>query len=221
MDEDFEYFLINFGQPIEKQDVPESAFKRYQGILPDQLLQYWREVGWCGFANGLFWLVNPEEWDDPMETMLDQTGFLERDAYHVIARNAFGDLWVWGQKTGPSISTLSSRGMVFPRMPRPTFGSKGIDFEMQLFFGGQTIDGTDLIDDKQKPLFDRAFKKLGPLKSNEVYGFAPLPALGGACDLKYLKKVQADVYMDLLAQNTPMRVMPDYAALAQAQNNGS
>lgn len=46
----------------------------------------------------------------------------------------------------------------------------------------------------------------------------PLPALGGACELKYVQKVQADVYMDLRARNTPMRVMPDYAAIASGNN---
>jgi hypothetical protein len=50
-----------------------------------------------------------------------------------------------------------------------------------------------------------------------VYGFVPLPALGGACDLKYLQKVEAATYMDMLAQSTPMRVMPDYAAIADGR----
>lgn len=217
MDENFEYFLENFGPVLDKNPVPESAFKKYQGVLPDQLLSYWRAVGWGGFARGLFWLVNPEEWDEPMEAMLEDTGFLERDAYHVIARNAFGDLWLWGQKTGGSLSIMSSRGMVFPSMPVPSFGDRGIDFEMRLFFSGLEVQDVDLLDDQQKPLFDRALKKLGPLQPHEVYGFVPLPALGGACELKYLQKVEAATYMDLLAQSTPMRVMPDYAAIADGR----
>lgn len=216
MDEYFEYFLENFGPVLDKNPVPESAFQKYQGVLPDQLLTYWREVGWSGFAGGLFWLVNPEEWDEPMETMLEDTGFLERDAYHVIARNAFGDLWLWGQKTGGSLRIRSADGMVFPRSPRKGFGEKGMDFEMSIWFVGQPQE-FDLLDDKQEPLFARALEKLGPLESHEVYGFVPLPALGGACDLKYLQKVEAATYMDLLAQSTPMRVMPDYAAIADGR----
>jgi hypothetical protein len=217
MDEDFAYFLSNFEPIGEQQEVPQSAFTKFQGVLPDQLLHYWREVGWCSFANGLFWMVNPDDWDEPMELMLDDTGFLERDAFHVIARNAFGDLWLWGQKTGGSISIISTRGMIFPHAPNAAFGDMGIDFEMQLYFGGQEIKSVDLLDDRQKPLFERAHKKLGPLKANEVYGFVPLPAMGGACELKHLQKLQADVYMDLLARNTPMRVMPDYAAIASGR----
>lgn len=217
MDEALEYFLEKFGPLVDKNPVPESAFKKYQGVLPDQLLSYWRLVGWGGFAKGLFWLVNPEEWDDPMETMLEDTGFLERDAYHVIARNAFGDLWLWGQKTGGSLRIRCADGMVFPSMPSASFGDKGIDFELQNFMAFKRVKDVDLLDNQQTPLFDRAFKKLGLLQPNEVYGFVPLPALGGACDLKYLQKVEAFTYMDMLAQNTPMRVMPDYAAIADGR----
>ena len=214
MDEDFEYFLSKFPLMETRQKVPETAFQKYRGVLPDQLLHYWREVGWGGFAHGKFWMVDPQAWDEPMELMLEETGFLERDAYHVIARNAFGDLWLWGQRTGASLRIRAADGMVFPKSPREGFGARGIDFEMQLFFSGTSVDSTDLLDDKQKPLFERAYKKLGPLQAHEVYGFVPLPAMGGACELKYLQKVQADVYMDLLARNTPMQVMPDYAGIA-------
>ena len=217
MDQYFEYFLKEFGPVLDKNPVPESAFKKYQGVLPDQLLTYWRAVGWGGFARGLFWLVTPEEWDEPMETMLEDTGFLERDAYHVIARNAFGDLWLWGQKTGRSLRIRCADGMVFPSMPVPSFGDRGIDFEMRLFFSGLEVQNVELLDDTQQPLFNRAFEKLGQLQPHEVYGFVPLPALGGACDLKYLQKVEAASYMDMLAQSTPMRVMPDYAAIADGR----
>lgn len=217
MDENFEYFLEKFGPVICKQAVPESALKKYRGVLPDQLLQYWREVGWCGLANGLFWLVDPNEWDDPMEAMLESTSFLERDAYHVIARNAFGDLWLWGQKTGGSLRIRASDGMVFPQMPDADFGTKGIDFELQLFFAVKSPGDVDLVANDEKPLFQRAYEKLGPLETQQVYGFVPLPAMGGASELKYLQKLEAATYMDLIAQNTVMRVMPDYAAIADGR----
>lgn len=91
-----------------------------------------------------------------------------------------------------------------------------MDFEMSIWFVGEPSE-FDLLDDNQTPLFDRAFKKLGLLQPNEVYGFVPLPSFGGACDLKYLQKVEAATYMDMLAQSTPMRVMPDYAAIADGR----
>jgi hypothetical protein len=147
---------------------------------------------------------------------LRSMGFLELDAYHLIARNAFGDLWLWGQKTGGSLRIRASDGMIFSRAPRAGLGAKGIDFEMLLFFAASDRDSVDLLGNQQERLFGRAYEKLGPLKTSEVYGFVPLPAMGGASELQYLQKVPADVYMDLLARNTPMRIMPGYAAIASA-----
>ncbi len=214
MDENFEYFLEKFGSVICRQVVPELALEKYKGVLPDQLLHYWREIGWCGLANGLFWLVDPNEWHVPMETMLADASLLERDIYHVIARNAFGDLWLWGQKTGGSLRIKASDGMVFPQMPASDFGTRGINFELQLFFAVKSPGDVDLIADDEKPLFQRAYEKLGPLEAHQVYGFVPLPALGGATELNYLQKLEAATYMDLVAQSTVMRVMPDYTAIA-------
>jgi hypothetical protein len=54
MDEDFACFLAEFGPAIDKRDVPPSTIARYRGKLPDQLLAYWDEYGWCGYADGLF-----------------------------------------------------------------------------------------------------------------------------------------------------------------------
>jgi len=48
MDEDFEYFLEKMGPAIDKRYVPPTSIERYRGKLPDQLLAYWEEHGWCG-----------------------------------------------------------------------------------------------------------------------------------------------------------------------------
>ena len=61
MDEDFAGFLEHFGPPIQPRAVPPSSIERYRGKLPDQLLNDWSEQGWCGYADGLFWIVNPRE----------------------------------------------------------------------------------------------------------------------------------------------------------------
>lgn len=214
MDEGLEYFLEEFGPIVQPQDVPDAALRQYAGVLPDKLLSYWREVGWSGFAQGLYWLVDPALWEEPMQRMLGETGFLKTDVYHVIARNAFGDMWLWGQQTGGSLHICSSDGMVFPRSQRPGFGEKGMDFEMQIYFSTSEPRDIDLLGSDEKPLFERAYRKLGPLRADQVYGFVPLPALGGGGDLNSLQILDAETYMDLLAEVTPMRVMPDYAAIA-------
>jgi hypothetical protein len=60
---DFEYFLENMGPVISKRRAPPSSLARFQGKLPDQLLAFWDEHGWCGYADGLFWTVDPQEYE--------------------------------------------------------------------------------------------------------------------------------------------------------------
>ena len=100
MDEDFEGFLEDFGPAIEKRAVPTSRLEYYHGKLPNKLLAYWQAYGWCGYADGLFWTVDPEEYDSVVEAWIGETEFMEQDAYHIIARTAFGGLYFWARGPG-------------------------------------------------------------------------------------------------------------------------
>ncbi|MGC9357443.1 MAG: GAD-like domain-containing protein, partial [Anaerolineae bacterium] len=48
-------FLAAHGPPTQVQPVPTEAVEHYRGRLPDDLLTFWQEVGWCAFAGGLLW----------------------------------------------------------------------------------------------------------------------------------------------------------------------
>ena len=67
----------------------------------------------------------------------------------------------------------------------------------------------DLEDVDEKPLFERAFKKLGPLTHNTMYGFSPVLSVTGEPRLESLKIVDAQVHLELLAQLTPREIMLD------------
>lgn len=52
--------------------------------MPDQLLSYWQEEGWCSYANGLFWTVDPDEYEDPFNKWLGNTKLEQLDAFHLL-----------------------------------------------------------------------------------------------------------------------------------------
>ncbi|MNJ79554.1 hypothetical protein D3C77_776150 [compost metagenome] len=54
-------------------------------------------------------------------------------------------------------------------------------------------------------LFKSALKKLGQLKSDEMYGFVPALALGGAMELKNLQKVKTIEHLEFLSQLSPLQ----------------
>jgi len=141
MDEDFACFLAEFGPAIDRRHVPPSTIARYRGKLPNQLLAYWEEYGWCGYGDGLFWTVNPQQYEPALEAWIGETPFMEQDAYHVIARSAFGLLYLWGEKTGDTLRLFAPASCCFTSASDDDVDR---DFEMRVFFGSLWRDNNDV-----------------------------------------------------------------------------
>jgi hypothetical protein len=193
MDEFFSIFLDTFGGPVDRREVPTSSIERYKGKLPNQLLEYWDEHGWCGYGDGIFWIVNPQEYEGALASWIEGTTLEQRDTYHVIARSAFGDLYLWGEKTGSSLRIIS----VLSRCVIDNFeiASEEMDRELQNFLLSTEVEYNDFDD-----LFQPAKKKLGTLRHDEMYGFVPALMLGGPDTLDHLEKVKAVEHLTLLSQ---------------------
>jgi len=200
MDELFEYFLEKLGPPVHRREVPASSIERYRGKLPDQLLTYWQEHGWSGYADGLFWTVDPQEYEPVLEAWIGDTPFMEQDAHHVIARSAMGKIYFWGERSGYSLKLSAFDAFLLPMFDMDLRGSP--DEQLQKFFAFRDREENDLDD-----LFVPALKKLGHLHHDEMYGFVPALALGGPATLDHLQKVKAVEHLVLLAQLSELRVL--------------
>ena len=198
MDKVFARFLEKFGGPVDRQEVPVSSIDRYRGRLPNQLLEYWAEHGWCGYGDGIFWLVNPQEYDGVVSSWIERTTFEERDTYHLIARSAFGDLYLWGEKTGASLDITSHLSRYTTHTSIYTGDQMDKGFQSFLFSVG--VDSNDYGD-----LFKPAKKKLGTLGHDEMYGFVPALMFGGPDTLDHLEKVKAVEHLTLLSQITELQ----------------
>jgi hypothetical protein len=200
MDEYFEYFLEKMGPPVHKRHVPPSSIERFRGRLPDQLLDYWEEHGWCGYADGLFWTVDPLEYEPVLEAWIGESQFMEKDAYHIIARSAFGELYFWGERTGESLRIFAPGSYCLPN--ESIFTESELELGLRAFFSVRDREENDFAE-----MFNPAFAKLGQLVHDEMYGFVPALALGGTADLSRLKKVKAVEHLVFLAQLAPLNVM--------------
>ncbi|WP_082547803.1 GAD-like domain-containing protein [Massilia sp. Root335] len=199
-DEDFEVFIDEFGEATHRTDVPAEAIQKWKGKLPDQLLTYWREEGWSGYANGLFWIVNPDDYEDIVDEWLEDTSLEQIDAFHVIGRTAFGDLYVCGERSGVNMTISCPINAIFslPKDLKPK-SKEDQDWSVRSFIG-LSISECDLKDESGRQLFQRALKKLGPLEPDEVYGFEPAIAVGGKMRLENLGKLKLDVHLTILRQ---------------------
>jgi len=200
VDELFEYFLKKMGPAFDRHDVPVSSIERYRGKLPDQLLAYWQEHGWSGYADGLFWTVDPQEYEPVLEAWVGDTSFMEQDALHIIARSAFGGLYFWGERTGYALKLFAPGAYMLPMNDAP--GGESLDQQAQMFFGYTKRAPNDFAE-----LFAPALKKLGRLRHDEMYGFVPALALGGPSDLAHLQKVKAVEHLVILGQLSDLRVL--------------
>ncbi|GKS05729.1 DUF1851 domain-containing protein [Pseudomonas syringae pv. theae] len=198
MDEDFAFFLEKFAPATGRDEVPGSSIAKYKNRLPGQLLTYWVDHGWCGYADGLFWTVNPQDYEELLARWLMGTGLPEEDKYHVIARSAFGKLYVWGERKGSCLTINSYLARYTPRTSK--FTGENLEFGMKAFFSSKKPDESDL-----DGLFKPALEKLGPLKSDEMYGFVPALALGGPMELKNLQKVKTIEHLTFLSQLSPLQ----------------
>ncbi|UUA71079.1 GAD-like domain-containing protein [Cellvibrio sp. QJXJ] len=216
LDDRFEWFLEQFGEPQNSIAVDNSTLGAYKGVLPNRLLEYWQEYGFCRFKDGLFWIVNPSDYHESMNTWLKGTGVLDLDSFHVIARTGFGSLLLWGKKTGQSwrIDIIDSQ-LFFKRSDEKRILSEGEDVSLKGFFGVISPENVDLEDiDIDEPIFEQAIAKFGPLKENEMFTFEPAPFLGGKQTIKTLSKVDFFIQSEILASMGQRQIM-DIKSLAK------
>jgi hypothetical protein len=111
--------------------------------------------------------VNPQEYDGVVASWIQGTNFERRDTYHLIARSAFGDLY---------LCVIHDFEITSDEMDR----------ELQNFLLSTEVEYNDFDD-----LFKPTKKKLGTLRHDEMYGFVPALMLGGEANLDHLEKLKA------------------------------
>lgn len=205
MKHEYSDFLKRVAPGQQYAAADEEALAKYRGVLPDSLLDFWREEGWCSYAGGLFWTVNPDDyawlvdgWIKPLEGMPD-------DRYFVIARTAFGDFYCARQHGRSMILISCPYGLVMAS--KSALGNGTIERATEAFFGGTAKSRFDFSDDDDHPMFSAALASLGPLAQDEVYGFVPMLPLGGEAKVGNLQKLDLVVHVDILKQAASVELM--------------
>lgn len=200
-DGDYEYFISKFGEATTRRDVPTSSIDTWRGRLPDKLLTYWQNEGWCGYQNGLFWTVDPSDYEDLVGEWLEGTPFTRIDKFHVFARSAFGDLYLCGESSGSSVTVnCMFSGIIALNSDLRPKSAADRDVSIQSFLIMSKPSDYDENDADDSPLFSRALAKLGPLAEDEMYGFEPALVAGGTNDIAHLRKVKLDQHLTILRQ---------------------
>ena len=191
--------IDQFDKPNVVSPISKEILTKYEKIMPPILLDMWQQEGFCQFQNGLYYIVNPDDWQDVVDVWIDNTPYQKLGQFYALARNAFGYLYVYNPDTGTKL-TISTILSTISGSIRGYFTDKEKEISIEGFFGLTDWDKEDFTLLDNKPIFKKAVKKLGPLGWYEMYAFEPAFALIGdaALTMDNLVKVDARIHMLLL-----------------------
>lgn len=192
-------FQEDMGEADEVLAIDEELVKKYEKILPNELMYYWKTYGLTSFYNGIFWLTNPDEYKELVKEYLETTVLSNRKDIYVVGRSAFGNLLLWEVNKGGTISIDLFTNMVCLKAAEDRYTLEGEhnEYEMNRFIGNEEPKYMDKNDSSGKALFERCLKKFGKLEANQIYGMKLHPALGGSKGIKNIDKVDLFVYSDI------------------------
>ncbi|MEQ2027448.1 GAD-like domain-containing protein [Xenorhabdus szentirmaii] len=200
-DEYFKCLIDDLGEATQYKVVPTDAIEKWLGKLPDQLLYYWKTEGWNSYKDGLFSIVNPDDYEDIVDMWLEDTPFESMDSYHVIARSGFGKLYLCGQETGKNLSiSCYSNTIIHDKNEFYKKDKRAFDLDIFTFFANKSVEYLDLKENDTHDIFSRAVKKYGPLEENEIFGFEPAIVLGGDIKFENVRKLNMHIHFDILRQ---------------------
>ncbi|MBN9292842.1 MAG: DUF1851 domain-containing protein [Flavobacteriia bacterium] len=190
-----EQYIFNQGEIIDYISVSDEIITKYSKIFPDSLIEIWKKYGFSGLSDGLIWLTNPDEYTEIIEEWKKVNNIIElpdQDIY-LIARGAFGNLLFFVKKHD---------GDAYFSVFDVLYNEYNIPVKTPDFFIDVILDDDSFVEMYfRKELFDLCLNKFGKLNKNEVYGFNPLPVLGGDASLEYAEKMPFWEYEILCAQS--------------------
>jgi hypothetical protein len=207
MNEYFSYFIEKFGPTIDPIFPTPPQIASYAEAVPQSLVEFWSQCGWGGYSEGLVWSTDPGDLSSAVSSWLDGTELLAKDQYVVVARSAFGKLFLWGKHSGVNIRIDPLSSLITTSPPNARISQGKSDLVIGSFFHSLKLDSLDFEDTEEKGLFKRALKKLGRLKSDEMYAFEPALAMGGMPRIESIVKVKMEEQLILLAQITEPEIL--------------
>src|SRR5436190_15048493 len=89
---DFSKFTKEYGSPADQEKPDKKLIEEYRGRLPDEMLEFWERFGFGSYRNGLLWVVNPEQLEEPLAEWVSAK---KKQKPIGVIRTAFGKIIYW------------------------------------------------------------------------------------------------------------------------------
>lgn len=167
-----------------------KTIKQYEHKVPESLIEIWKTTGLGKYNDGLIEFVNPADFEDNLWTWLGR----EVPNYVPFAISGFGELFYYRKLTEED-EDVCLIDIQYRKIETLVWSMDG-------FLNDLLLDDEDRNVWLRESLFVEAVKQKGKLEQHEIFTFAPILALGGAEEIEYLQKGNAQVYQELVFQMT-------------------
>ncbi|MGX2040187.1 GAD-like domain-containing protein [Methylocaldum sp. MU1018] len=182
-----ETFLKVFGPGDPYRPFEDADEGRLSGRIPGVMLEILRKEGWCSYKDQVLWLCDPDDWQPAAHAW-----FPSEPQAQVLARTAFGDLFIWDGEMFWFVLVHESLAMTTVDDPD--------------WFFSRMLTADDFAPQTHLPGRVRAARETaGPLRWDEMYTYVPAFALGGSESSSRIERVKALEALALLASLAPLR----------------
>ena len=180
-------FLKEF-TPVKVSTIDPEIICQFKDVLPSGLIDLWKINGFGKYNNGFIEIINPNDYFNTLYTWLGK----RVDNYIPIAISGFGDLFYYRKLTekDEDVCFLNPH---YRKIDTCTW-------DLNSFFNKYLCDLGIQKEVLRKDLFDESVSKLGGLENAEIFFFVPALALGGGESIKYIKKGNCSIHLDILFQ---------------------
>lgn len=181
-----EKFIIQYkpGENLTKPD--EKILEFGKQMLPPEIIYLWENYGFGEYGNGIIKVVDPREYMSSLYTWLGGQDFNKIP----IMVTAFGDIFYY-RKLEENENDVSLLNIHYRKIETCTYSYQ--DF-FDKYIVNQEIKEKIL----RENLYNEAVNQFGTLNHDEIFFFVPALIIGGAEEIKYIKKGDANVHQQVL-----------------------
>jgi hypothetical protein len=194
----YDDFFTKYSKAMDSKSVPSEIVEKYKNILPEPIIRVWENHGFGGYRKGLFWTINPDEYNGYLEKWIKT----KWNDVVPIMRTAFGDIIVMYNidQDDDEWEDVGFR-VIDLKHGDEDLVTNGLEkfFKRALIRTGMLVDTAQIDLD----LFFYGVDNLGLLKADECYGFEPLLLSGGKENEESMTKLNFSLHLDIMTQALP------------------
>lgn len=192
-----EEFRQVYGQGKQYRPCGPAEQARLEPAVPEYLLEHLKLDGWAGYRDGLLWTVDPQDFEPVV-----QAWKLPGKHPIAVARTAFGSLYLLREFVTPKGTT----GFAILELNPHTGDYMLVGPSARIFLTESLAQPDYFKTILREADAKRAARDQGPLAWDEMYGYEPALALGGARKPENVRRVNIFNHHLLLSQLVEAKV---------------